>query len=264
MGSGAKHRQITPFGDIAVDRVIKRHQPLFEGEAIDERLQRRTRLTPRQHAVHLGRRRQRAAGADPGQHLAAGVVQHQHGAVFDIAAVQLGQLVLEQLGGITLQASVQAATLVSRALGAQDLARDMGRQLLAQRHAGRAQQSRLGLTGHGLAAQALQLEQAAGALAPGGCAGIGRAQQGGGQGALHRRQASRMLAEQHLRKRMDADQLAAKGHAVDIGLEDLRLGPAPFQLGCQPDLAQLLARASAAGRAGQTGVDQAGQLHGHR
>ena len=59
---------------------------------IQKRLQRAARLAPCHHAIHLRRPAQAAAGPHPGQHVAAGVVQHHHGTVLDVSAPQLAQL----------------------------------------------------------------------------------------------------------------------------------------------------------------------------
>ena len=70
-----------------------------------------------------------------------------------------------------------------------------------------------------------------------------------------------MLAEQRLRKRVDADDLAAVRHRVEVGLEDLALLPARLEPRRGHDLAELLADAAAAARAREAIVDQAGELH---
>ena len=65
-----------------------RDEPLLEGELVDEGLQRRAGLAAGENAVDLRRARQVAGRADPGENLAARVVEHEHGAVFDVAAAQ--------------------------------------------------------------------------------------------------------------------------------------------------------------------------------
>jgi hypothetical protein len=63
-----------------------------------------------QHAVDLGRLRQLGpAGADPGQHLAAGVVQHQQRGILHLPALQLGQLAAQCFAGEALQVRIQRA-----------------------------------------------------------------------------------------------------------------------------------------------------------
>ena len=81
---------------------------------------------------------------------------------------------------------------------------------------------------------------------------------------LGRVQPAGQLAQQHLRRRRHADQLAAHRHAVQIGLQDLRLRPARLDLPRRGDLPELARDAAPAGRARQVAVDQAGQLHRDR
>ena len=67
------------------------------------------------------------------------------------------------------------------------------------------------------------LQHAAGAPGDQGGAGVGGAHQGGGEGGLGVAQAVRGLAEQGARERVDAHQLAAEGHEVEVVLAQVAL-----------------------------------------
>jgi len=70
-----------------------------------------------------------------------------------------------------------------------------------------------------------------------------------GHGRLLRVEPAGVLGERRLRERIDADDLAAEQHRVEVRLQDLALLPAPVQLGCRKRLADLLHHAAPAGRA---------------
>ena len=94
--------------------------------------------------------------------------------------------------------------------------------------------------------------------------GVGCADQGGGQRGLCGVETARVLLEHDRRHRPDAHQLAAKADPVEVGLEDLVLGPGLFQLPGHAHLAGLGRHAAATLRRREIGIEQAGQLHRHR
>ena len=71
--------------------------PLLHGLGIQKRFQGGAGLALGQHAIDLVRLAQAARRSHPGQHLAAGVVQHQHRAVFNVVPLQLAQMALQAL-----------------------------------------------------------------------------------------------------------------------------------------------------------------------
>ncbi len=91
--------------------------------------------------------------------------------------------------------------------------------------------------------------------------GVGRAHQRRGHGRLARVQPARRLAEQRARKRIDAHDLAAERHRVEVGLQDLVLAPVALQLRGRHGLADLLREGASAVGAAQVFVEQARQLH---
>ena len=117
-----------------VNQAGRRDQPLLEGQAVDEGLERGAGLATGQHAIDLRRIRQIAAGANPSQHFAAGVVEHQHRAVFHVATAQFGQLLTQGFACDALQGRIDAGG-ESRGCGlhaGQHLAGKMRRELFAQ------------------------------------------------------------------------------------------------------------------------------------
>lgn len=91
--------------------------------------------------------------------------------------------------------------------------------------------------------------------------GVRRAHQGRCHGGLARIEPARRLAEQRSRERVDAHDLAAKRHGVEVGLENLVLAPVALQLRGRHGLADLLGEAAPARAAAQVVVEQARQLH---
>ena len=79
---------------------------------------------------------------------------------------------------------------------------------------------------------------------------------------LPRVESMRRFAEQRARQRIDADDLAAKRHCVEVRLQHLVFAPAAFQLRGRYRLPDFLREASPTTRAPQVVVEQAGQLHG--
>ena len=105
---------------------------LGNGLRIQQRLEGGARLAWRQHGVHLGAVAGTYRGTDPGQHLAAGVVQYQHGAVLHVAACQLMHLALQLLHGQALQGGGEgAAQLRTGRLAGQKATRQMRRHPVA-------------------------------------------------------------------------------------------------------------------------------------
>jgi hypothetical protein len=107
-------------------------------------------------------------------------------------------------------------------------------------------------------------QHGAGARAHRGGGGIGCAHQRGGDRRLARVQPVRGLAEQRAREGVNAGDLAAKWHQVEVGLQDLVLAPVGFQAQRRRRLADLARHAAPAGAARVVLVEQAGQLHGQR
>ena len=140
----------------------------------------------------------------------------------------------------------------------------MRRELFAERHAALARQRTRRQRLHAGARELLLFEHAAGAPRDRLGAGIRPAQQRCGDRRLVRVEPARVLAEQRLGKRADADDLAAKRHGVQVGLEDLALLPACVEACSRQRLADLLRHAAAAGRAREAVVEQAGELHRQR
>ena len=104
-------------------------------------------------------------------------------------------------------------------------------------------------------------EHSAGALGHLRRAGIGRTHQRRRHGRLAMVQPMGSLAEQRLAQRVDTDQLAAKRHQVQIGLEDLVLAPAALERARRQHLVDLLPHAAPAGTSLQLFIEQTGQLH---
>jgi hypothetical protein len=84
------------------------HAPLGDCLGIQKGLEGGAGLAQRGDAIHLGRRAERARRAHPGQHLAAGVVQHHQRAIFNMAPGQFAQVLLQRLYGKALQGRAQA------------------------------------------------------------------------------------------------------------------------------------------------------------
>ena len=100
---------LQPRGGVVKQRGC-RDAPLGNGLRVEKRLERAAGLAQGGHAVHLcGLAQIAAAGADPGQRFARGVVQHQHGAVLHVAALQLAQVLAQGLQGQALGGAVQRA-----------------------------------------------------------------------------------------------------------------------------------------------------------
>ena len=257
---------------------------------IQERLQRTARLASRHHAIHLCRPAQAAAGPHPGQHVAAGVVQHHHGTVLDVSTPQLTQLCPQGVNGQALEGTIQRAAhrrvavmktghdvlsgptvgkgdvqvfihLTDQALCQVRCHALAGHPVTAmQRHARQhvhRQTVRFGV-------QHL-LKQTAGALRNPRGRGIGRTDERSGQCRLRCIQRMGRLSEQGMRQGVDADDLAAERHQIQIGFQNLILTPSGFQFPGSTGLGPLLRQAARrAGRSLQGRVQQTGQLHRQR
>ena len=81
--------------------------PLLHGLGIQKRFQGGAGLALGQHTIDLVRLAQAARRSHPSQHLAAGVVQHQHRAVFDVVPLQLTQMALQALQRYPLHIGAQ-------------------------------------------------------------------------------------------------------------------------------------------------------------
>ena len=244
-----------------------RGEPLLgQRLGIEKRLERRARLAQRHHAIDFARLAQRARRTHPGQHFTAGVVEHHHRAVFDIAALQFAQMLLQAVHRMALHRRAQRAAHGARgriALLRQHPARKMRRHAVGRGPLPLAQavlgEQRQCLAVHGRLL--LLLQQGAGPLRDAGRRSIRRAHQHRGHGGFARVEAMGGLAEQRARQRVDAHQFAAKRHQVQIGLEDLVLAPAPVEHLGGHALAELLHQRAPARAALPVTIDQAGQLH---
>ena len=109
------------------------------------------------------------------------------------------------------------------------------------------------------------LKQTVGTLRHPGGRGIGRTDERSGQCRFRRIQCMGRLAEQGARQGVDTDDLAAEGHQIQIGFQNLILAPAGFQFPGSTGLCQFLRQAARrAGRSLQGRVQQTGQLHRQR
>ena len=109
-----------------------------------------------------------------------------------------------------------------------------------------------------------QLQDPAGALGDPRGFGVRRPHQRCGHGRFALVQPMRSLAKQRAAERVNADQLAAKRHQIQISLQNLVLAPARFQR-LRPDgLADFLCDAAPTRGCAPVVVEQAGQLHAER
>ena len=95
-------RDVQAAGGLQVGRRIVQQrgggEALFGNRlGVQEGLERAAGLAPAGRHVDLRGVAQVAGGADPGQHLAAGVVEHHHGAVFDVLPPQFLHVLLQGL-----------------------------------------------------------------------------------------------------------------------------------------------------------------------
>ena len=323
-----RHVQAAGRGKLSRRIIQKRssRQPML-GQClrIQERLQRTARLASCHHAIHLRRPAQAAAGSHPGQHVAAGIVQHHHGTVLDVSALQLAQLCPQGVNGQALEGAIQRAahsgvavmetghdvlsgpifgvvpstSILDEGLAApffsvtnQGLAVPSGRahrkvfipfpktrhltdqalcQVRCHALAGRPVATMQRHARQHVHRQAVRfgilhlLEQTAGTLRHPGGRGIGRTDERSGQRRFRCIQRMGRLAEQGVRQGVNADDLAAERHQIQIGFQNLILAPAGFQHPGSTGLRQFLRQAARrAGRSLQGGVQQTGQLHRQR
>ena len=258
-----------------------REAVLPDGLCVQKRLECGACLAQGQHMVDFRGLAEPAGRSHPGQHLAAGVVQHHHGTVFGALVPQFAQLVVQQLGGVALQRRAQGGAQgggcccgwVWRWLATPLLqchTRCMGRHTVAAAPAALGQvhlrqQLQSGAIGLGVRAVVGHgAQHGAGALAHGLGAGVGCANQGRRHGRFLCVQAMGGFAKQGARQRVDAHQLATEGHQVDVGLQNLVFAPAGFEPARPHGLAGFLAPVAPAGAGFEVGIQQAGQLHGER
>ena len=204
------------------------------------------------------------ARADPGEHLAAGVVEHdarRRPRRCGRRARRAGGAACSTAKRCRRASSVarlQPPGRADRSPGARSAARAARRA--ACRRAAPARVSVRPIDAD--AVEALQLQHAAGALRP--LPPASRSALRTSAAAIAASCASRplaCLANSVCGERVDADDLAAERHRVEIRLEDLALLPGALEPGRGHRLAELLRdAASAAGRA-QAVVEQAGELH---
>ena len=97
------HLQLRGTGRVDVYRTKADGSPIFVRGVVLERAG--------EHTVDLGRARQIAIRADPREHLAAAVVEHDERTVFDIALAQFGELAAQRCHRETLQPRVKRAAL---------------------------------------------------------------------------------------------------------------------------------------------------------
>ncbi len=144
---------------------------------------------------------------------------------------------------------------------AQQMRGEMRREAGIEREAPRGAEHRGGQPGE---ARAIALvRQRAGAPGDLRSASARLGQQRGEQQRIVARQRRGRLAEQPDRGRADALRLAAEAGEVEIGLEDLVLGPAPLERPGGAHLAQLLDQ-PARSRRGEIGREIGGDLHRQR
>ena len=256
-----------------IEQAGSRDATIGERLCVEERLERGARLAQRKHPVNLRGTTQLAGRADPCQHLAARVIQHQHRAILDMPMAQLAQLALQCLHDESLQRRAQRGDNFPCArriamfpqpvcLGApggmlsdtrariESLALQRLFHIQIQTVAGRA---RIRL-----------LHQEQHAAGPSGNLGGPRVRATNERGrhcGLAVVQAVRRLAKERSAQRVDADHFTAKRHQIKVGLENLILAPAHLQPFGGQGLTDLLAQVAPVLPAPQIGIEQAHQLH---
>ena len=221
-----------------VGRVVQHRgggQPaLLDRLFVEEGLQRGAGLARRDDGVHRRGLRQVAAGADPCEHVAGGVVQHHHRAVLHVAVAQLGQLLAQRVAGAALRAGVQRRAQRGRrrrlrrspsAPGARSAARadrpDRPTRVAARPSISSAKPCAVA---HASARPcAFSTPQARWPTTAG--AALGARSSAAAMADSSRVEPRRRLLEQRLRHRRHAHLLAAERHQVEPGLEDLVLAP---------------------------------------
>ena len=279
-----RHIEAAPRGD-GQRRIVKqrgrRQRVALEGQRVEKGLERRAGLAQRRDAVNLGRGRQDAAGTDPGEYLAGGIVEHQHRAVFGILTDDLAQMPLQGIAGKALKIGIQRAAQAFAGL-LEQLLRQMWREarrllrtepaaLDVAQAAGQCQSRQpfqpTAIGGRAFLHLRRHLPDAAGTLRHHLRRSARRPQQGRCQRRFARIQPVRPLAEQTAAHCRHTDQLAAKAGEVQVGLENLVFLPALFQPQCPGRLREFLrhtAPAFAPGVLVGELVEQADELHGER
>ena len=226
------------LGGRVVEQRGRRQSSFGDRLCVQEGLERAARLAQRRHAIDLGSPAERTAAAHPGPHLATGVVKHQHGTVLHLTAGQLAQLPSQAFPGQTLQAGIDAAAQDGR--GRITVPEQAACQVRGNALAGRPVALAQRAASKNLDGKTVGCCRRAGCRLHPGQQGtgsgrdpfggrVGRAHQHRCQGCLARIQRMRGTPEQRARQGVDADQLAAKGHQVQIGFENLVLLPALLQ-----------------------------------
>ena len=152
----------------------------------------------------------------------------------------------------------RACSLASAAPCSVDhLAREVRRELLAERRPAAPRTSAVSARPTTPTHDSCSsLQHAAGALGDVARLAFGLRTSAAAIAAFLRVEAARVLAEERLRQRVDADDLAAVRHRIEVGLEDLALLPRRLEARRGHDLAELLRHAAAAGGPRQAVVDR--------
>ncbi len=229
-----------------VEQRRRRDQALLERELVDEGLERRARLAPREHAVDLARRRtERRVEPTQASTSPLALSSTTHGAVLDVAAGELGELAAQRLDREALQARRRACPRCAAGAAPGRCARraKCGASCSPSGIAAAPRQGGLGQRRRrrrSRAAAAGARRRRARATAAAGRSGARTS--AAATAASCAVEAARALGEQGLGERVDADDLAAERHRVEIGLEDLALLPRRLEPGRGHRLAELLRR----------------------
>ena len=240
-------------------------QLAVEGEGVQERLERRTGLARRDDTVDFAGARALAAASHPGQHVAAGIVENDDGAVFHAVAGEIRQPAAQDVDCLPLHGRVERRRdALTRLL--QIPRGEVRCQIPARRQpipAGKGCERQRADVGAGDVDEGLSRHRAA-ALRYRHHRRVGPAEQRDQQGRLARVESGRRLAEQPSRGGVEPAQLAAIRREVQVGLENLGLGPAALQGQRRLCLVPLLPQAAPVALEGQRRVEQARELHRQR
>ncbi len=255
------------IGGAILDDGFLRDQPLFEGKAVDERLQRRTRrAADARHvdpagaaAVEIIRR------ADFAEDFAGAGIGHYHGDG-DFRTQPFGRLAGDGLKAVLHRAVERGLVLDRLRVLAQRQFRKVGgiggKLAAAVRHGFKAGALGLALADDIRDGKAGQhaLARLFGDVAVAVRAALfGKLRQGDEQGGFGDREPLRLLAEPGKACGPHALQIAAIGGERQVEIEDFSLGKPAFELDGAGHLAQLRKHRAAFAR-----LDQPGDLHGER
>ena len=261
------------LGTGIIEQTGCRHPSIRNRLRIQEWLERRTRLSRRQHGIDLGRTAQRARRTDPRQHLASRVIQYQHGAVLNVARAQFAQLTHQRLRGEALQWRAQRSADFLHAGPAPALAHPLGqnqpsrmpgnplawiKRLALQRLPDLLIQPFTRFVGCRLLHECQDTARAPGYI---GGPGVGATNQRRCHRGFAVVQTVRRFAKQCAAQRIDAHHFTAERHEIEIGLKNLILAPAQFQPLRRQGLTHLLPEVASVFPAPQIGVEQPRQLH---